>query len=169
MLDNIKLRKPLITDLGNHIKWENDSKNNDYTDLPVVYTTQQIEAFLRSDHDLFLQNQLRYIIELNSLSVGCIDLYDYDVVNSRAGVGIYVDRDFRNIGVASKSLDIIKTISRDFYHISNLYADIISKNTKSIKVFENANFKRNGLKENWIRTQNSFENVLFYQCCLIND
>ena len=166
MLDNLILRTPLLSDFDDLLSWENDLKNNQYTDVPVFYTPSQIEDFLNSDHDLLLQNQIRYIIELNSSAVGCIDLYDYDVVNSRAGVGIYVDSNFRNKGIASKSLELLKSISIEKYLISNLYADIMSGNRSSIKIFEKANFIKNGIKSNWIRTENSFEDVLFYQCSL---
>ena len=166
MLDNLILRAPLLSDFDDLLSWENDLKNNQYTDVPVFYTPSQIEDFLNSDHDLLLQNQIRYIIELNSSAVGCIDLYDYDVVNSRAGVGIYVDSNFRNKGIASKSLELLKSISIEKYLISNLYADIMSGNKSSIKIFEKANFIKNGIKSNWIRTENSFEDVLFYQCSL---
>tara|TARA_B100001057_G_C22143592_1_gene679234 strand:+ start:31 stop:540 length:510 start_codon:yes stop_codon:yes gene_type:complete len=166
MLDNLILRTPLLSDFDDLLSWENDLKNNQYTDLPVFYTPSQIEDFLNSDHDLLLQNQIRYIIELNSSAVGCIDLYDYDMVNSRAGVGIYVDSNFRNKGIASKSLELLKSISIEKYLISNLYADIISGNKSSIKIFEKANFINNGIKSNWIRTESSFEDVLFYQCSL---
>tara|TARA_B100000965_G_scaffold387409_1_gene390704 strand:+ start:213 stop:722 length:510 start_codon:yes stop_codon:yes gene_type:complete len=166
MLDNLILRTPLLSDFDDLLSWENDLKNNQYTDVPVFYTPSQIEDFLNSDHDLLLQNQIRYIIELNSSAVGCIDLYDYDVVNSRAGVGIYVDSNFRNKGIASKSLELLKSISIEKYLISNLYADIMSGNKSSIKIFEKANFIKNGIKSNWIRTENSFEDVLFYQCSL---
>ena len=166
MSDNLILRTPLLSDFDDLLSWENDLKNNQYTDVPVFYTPSQIEDFLNSDHDLLLQNQIRYIIELNSSAVGCIDLYDYDVVNSRAGVGIYVDSNFRNKGIASKSLELLKSISIEKYLISNLYADIMSGNKSSIKIFEKANFIKNGIKSNWIRTENSFEDVLFYQCSL---
>ena len=167
MSDNLFLRKPMISDLPQMLSWENDLKKNQYTDFPVNYTSSQIENFLNSEHDLLLHNQVRYTLELNSFAVGCVDLYDYDVVNARAGVGIYVDVKFRNRGLASKSLKLLKSISNERYLISNLYADIMSENKVSIKIFENADFIKNGLKKNWIRTENSFQDVFFYQCSLI--
>ena len=167
MSDNLFLRKPMISDLSQMLSWENDLKKNQYTDFPVNYTSSQIENFLNSEHDLLLHNQVRYTLELNSFAVGCVDLYDYDVVNARAGVGIYVDVKFRNRGIASKSLKLLKSISNERYLISNLYADIMSENKVSIKIFENADFIKNGLKKNWIRTENSFQDVFFYQCSLI--
>lgn len=166
MSNSIILRKPLITDLNQILDWENDLKINNHTDTPVFYTASQIEDFLNSDQDLFLQNQIRYIIEKNSVSVGCIDLYDFNLVNSRAGVGIYIDPNFRNKGYASMSLKLLMSISIDQYLISTLYADIMSENIASIKVFEKLGFIKTGNKKNWIRTQDTFKDVFFYQCFL---
>ena len=166
MSNNIILRKPLITDLNQVLDWENDLKINNHTDVPVFYTPSQVEEYLNSDHDLLSQNQIRYIIDYNNTAVGCVDLYDFNLVNSRAGVGIYIDPNFRNKGFASKSLELIKSISTNQFFISSLYADIMAENIASIKVFEKLGFIKNGTKKNWIRTQDSYKDVFFYQCFL---
>ena len=54
-------------------------------------------------------------------------------------------------------------MSKDEYLINQLYTNIKSTNQKSIKVFEKSGFIRNGVKENWIRNENSFVDVFFYQ------
>jgi diamine N-acetyltransferase len=166
MSNSVILRKPIISDLDQILDWENDLIINMHTDVPVFYTPSQVEDFLNSDQDLFLQNQIRYIIEQNSVSVGCIDLYDFNLVNSRAGVGIYIDPNFRNKGFASMSLKLLMSISINQYLISTLYADILAENIASIKVFEKLGFIKTGNKKNWIRTQDTFKDVFFYQCFL---
>ena len=166
MSNNIILRKPLITDLNQVLDWENDLKINNHTDVPVFYTPSQVEEYLNSDHDLLSQNQIRYIIDYNNTAVGCVDLYDFNLVNSRAGVGIYIDPNFRNKGFASKSLELIKSISTNQFFISSLYADIMAENIASIKVFEKLGFIKTGIKKNWIRKQDAYLDVFFYQCFL---
>ena len=166
MSNSVILRKPIITDLDQILDWENDLSINKHKDVPVFYTASQIEDFLNSDQDLFLQNQIRYIIEKNSVSLGCIDLYDFNLVNSRAGVGIYIDPNFRNKGYASMSLKLLMSISIDQYLISTLYADIMAENIASIKVFEKLGFIKTGIKKNWIRKQDAYLDVFFYQCFL---
>ena len=54
-------------------------------------------------------------------------------------------------------------MSKEEYLINQLYTNIKSTNQKSIKVFEKSGFIRNGVKENWIRNENSFVDVFFYQ------
>ena len=64
------------------------------------------------------------MIDNGDLSVGCVDLFEYDMVNSRAGVGIFIDEKFRNKGFATKALSILKSICIKDYLITNLYANI---------------------------------------------
>ena len=166
MTKNITLRKPKLLDLDQLILWENNLDNSLFSDNPIFYTKEQIEDFLSSKQDLLLDTQIRFMIEFNGSSVGCIDLFDYDMVNSRAGVGIFIDEKFRNMGFGSKALSLIKTICIKDYFISNLYANISSINKASIRLFESAEFTKNGIKEKWIRTENSMLDVWFFQCFL---
>ena len=106
------------------------------------------------------------MIDNGGFSVGCVDLFEYDMVNSRAGVGVFIDEKFRNKGFATKALSILKSICIKDYFISNLYANILCTNKPSIKLFKSAGFTKNGIKENWIRTEKSMLDVWFFQCFL---
>ena len=163
MFNNIKLRKPNQTDFNNLLNWENNIKNTIYTDQPIFYTKNQVRKFLNSNHDLFLNNQIKLIIQNEDLALGCIDLFDYDMINSRAGIGVFIDEKYRNQGVAFKAINLLKVMSSKQFLIAQLYANIVSTNQKSINIFEKSGFIRNGVKENWIRNENSFVDVFFYQ------
>ena len=106
------------------------------------------------------------MIDSSGSPVGCIDLFEYDMVNSRAGVGIFIDEKFRNMGIATEALSLLKSICIKDYFISNLHANILHTNKASIQLFERAGFTKNGVKENWIRTENSMLDVWFFQCFL---
>lgn len=166
MSNNISLRKPIPSDLNQLLLWENDFQNTTHTDRPIFYSVDEIQHFLSSDHDLLSKGQLRHIIVANEIPVGCIDLYSYDLINSRAGVGIFIDIEFRLKGYASKSLEILKDIANQEYFILNLYAEIMANNITSIRLFEKSGFIRNGIKKNWIRKEDSFEDLYFYQISL---
>ena len=106
------------------------------------------------------------MIDCNGSPIGCVDLFEYDIVNSRAGVGIFIDEKFRNMGFGTKALSLLKTICIKDYFISNLHASILYTNKPSIQLFERAGFTKKGIKENWIRTENSMLDVWFFQCFL---
>ena len=166
MTKNVTLRLPKLLDLDQLLLWENNLDNSLFSDNPIFYTNQQIEQFLTSDQDIFLDGQIRFMIDSSGFPVGCVDLFEYDMVNSRAGVGIFIDEKFRKMGIASKALSSIKTICTKDYFISNLYANILHTNQPSIQLFKRAGFTKNGVKENWIRTENSMLDVWFFQCFL---
>ena len=166
MTKNVTLRMPKLLDLDQLLLWENNLDNSLFSDNPIFYTNQQIEQFLTSDQDIFLDGQIRFMIDSSGFPVGCVDLFEYDMVNSRAGVGIFIDEKFRKMGIASKALSSLKTICTKDYFISNLYANILHTNQPSIQLFKRAGFTKNGVKENWIRTENSMLDVWFFQCFL---
>ena len=166
MTKNVTLRRPKLLDLDQLLLWENNLDNSFLSDNPMFYTNQQIEQFLTSDQDIFLDRQIRFMIDSSGSPVGCVDLFEYDMVNSRAGVGIFIDEKFRNMGIATKALSLLKSICIKDYFISNLHANILYTNKPSIKLFERAGFNKNGIKENWIRTENSMLDVWFFQCFL---
>jgi len=164
MTKNVTLRRPNLLDLDQLLLWENNLENSLFSDNPIFYTKDQIEEFLNSDQDIFLDRQIRFMIDSSGSTVGCVDLFEYDMVNSRAGVGIFIDEKFRNMGIATKALSLLKSICLKDYFISNLHANILYTNKASIKLFERAGFTKNGVKENWIRTENSMLDVWFFQC-----
>ena len=166
MTKNVTLRKPKLLDLDQLLLWENNLDNSLFSDNPIFYTKEQIEEFLTSDQDIFLDRQIRFMIDSGGSPIGCVDLFEYDMVNSIAGVGIFIDEKFRNMGIATKALSLLKSICIKDYFISNLHANILYNNKTSIKLFERAGFTRNGVKENWIRTENSMLDVWFFQCFL---
>ena len=166
MTKNVTLRRPKLLDLDQLLLWENNLDNSLYSDNPIFYTREQIEQFLTSDQDILLDRKIRFMIDSSGSPIGCIDLFEYDMVNSRAGVGIFIDEKFRNMGFGTKALSLLKSICMKDYFISNLHVNILYTNKTSIQLFERAGFTKNGVKENWIRTENSMLDVWFFQCFL---
>ena len=91
MINKIVLRKPFIGDLKKLLIWENDLKNTSFTDHPFFYSIDDLQDFLNSDQELLIDNQKRFIISFDEEAIGCIDLYAFDLVNSRAGVGVFIE------------------------------------------------------------------------------
>ena len=91
--DIVSLRVAEPNDADLIYRWENDMDIWRDSETRVPYSMRQIEQFLLNNNDLVSENQLRLMIEnSNGDAVGCIDLYDYDEFNSRAGIGILVDK-----------------------------------------------------------------------------
>ena len=160
---NVRLRRPSIKDLDDLLDWENDILKIDHTDVPVFYTRDQMVIYLNSTQDPFVNGQVRYMITFDNKSIGYIDLYDFDLVHSRAGVGIFMDKKFRKKGIANKALKILVEKSNKELHLNQLFAEVFQSNKAARSLFENAGFILSGVKKQWIRKQEAYEDLLFFQ------
>ena len=162
----IELKLPAPSDLRKLLDWENDLDNSEHTDFPTFFSKEQLSEFLSSTHDLLLNNQIRYMITHNEETIGCIDLFEYDLVNSRAGVGIFIEKKWRNKGFAYAALNKLKHLASTDFFLNQLYATIYSSNIGSLKLFKSSGFVINGTRQQWVRKQEQFEDVHFLQCFL---
>ena len=80
---------------------ENNANNWRLSETLFPYSRYDIENFvLNTEHDITVNKQIRLmIIEKTDLKpVGCIDLFDYNPVHRRAGIGIIVSEENRKNG-----------------------------------------------------------------------
>ncbi|RUA12335.1 MAG: GNAT family N-acetyltransferase [Flavobacteriia bacterium] len=150
-----------------------DTENN--TDFWKVSETLKpfskyiLKKYLENSHlDIFEAKQLRLVIVKKDTEerIGMIDLFDYHPKHQRAGIGILILKEYQNQGYARESLEIFIKYAFTFIGLHQIYANIPVNNKKSISLFESMNFKRSGVKEDWIKKETGFINVAFYQ--LIN-
>lgn len=148
-------------------EWENDREVWHVSDNYVPYSLYQIEQFLQSSNNLVSCNQLRLMIESDGKSIGCIDIFDYDAINERAGLGILIQKDFRHQGHAHNAL--VMTIQYLFENLMlhQVYCSIDNDNTDSQHLFESVGFEPCGHRKQWKKTPNGFTDIIDYQ--LINN
>ena len=112
--ENIIIRAAEPIDAELIYKWENDQEIWRVSETYMPYSLYQIEQFLLNNNDLFSIRQIRFIIEKkdNNTNIGCIDLYDFDPIHMRAGIGILLQKDYRKQGYAHEALDNIAASAR---------------------------------------------------------
>lgn len=166
----IRLRAIEPEDLDYIYIWENDTSIWHLSNTLTPFSYYIIKKYIENSHlDIFEAKQLRLIIEIIDIKtpVGCIDLFDFDPVNKRAGVGILIaDTDNRKKGFASEALELLIKYAFDILKLHQLYAGISENNTDSIKLFTKFNFVKTGEKKDWILYENKWITEYFYQ--LIN-
>ena len=163
--DTITLRCAEPEDAGQIYVWENDRSVWRVSGTHVPYSRFQIEQFLLGNNDLFSQKQLRLMIDLNDggKSIGCVDIFDYDSINSRAGIGILVDKDFRNQGYAKAALALsVEYLFHDLM-LHQVYCSIDETNVESQKLFESLGFKLCGCRKQWLKTRDGYLDVYEFQ------
>jgi len=147
--------------------WENDFENWNVSSTLKPFSKNLLKSYIENEeYDIFQSKQLRFIITLNQnkkISVGTIDLFDYNPYNSRVGIGILIAKEFRKKGFASDALNVLINYSFNFLNIHQIYCHISEKNVESIKLFKNVGFEEVGILRDWIFNGSNFENVKLFQ------
>lgn len=164
---NIKLRAAEPQDAKLIYQWENNQNIWRVSETYIPYSLYQIEQFLMSN-DLFSMRQIRIMIEKNddNICIGCIDIYDFDPIHMRAGIGILIQKDHRKLGFARQALELIIHYCFNTLMLKQIYCLIDVLNNDSIKLFSNIGFEQCGLRKEWIKTPNGFIDEIEFQ--LIN-
>ena len=164
--DTLYLRAPEPEDLELLYKWENDTDVWKFGSAMSPYSKFALRQYIAdAQTDIFQSKQLRFMIALHEgeTTVGTIDLYDFDALNSRCGIGIYIDPVFRKNSFAFQSLNILLSYAFNFLKINQLYAVVAESNEASIKLFKSTGFTLSGVLQQWMSYDNVFENAIIVQ------
>lgn len=163
--DRIELRSPEPEDLELLYRMENDTKLWSVGCNTLPYSRHTLRAYLeQSTQNLYAESQARFIITLNNgENAGMIDLVNFDPHNSRAEVCIGILDEYRQQGVATEALLLLKSYALDFLHLHQLYAYIPSDNAASRQLFKKAGFETTALLKEWISDNAQYKDVYIMQ------
>lgn len=160
--NNVRLRAPEPEDLDLLFGIENDVSLWSLSNTLTPFSRFDLEQFiLLSEKDIFTVKQTRFIIEVSDkeqFAVGAIDLYDFDPVNKRAGVGVVILEKFRHQGYAGIALDILVNYAFEKLGLHQLFCAIDEDNSISLKLFKAHKFVECGIKLEWNRRDNKWIN-----------
>lgn len=147
----IYFRELTSDDIDVLMAWENNPKNWKISSTTKPYSRAQIEEFVHLKQDIFLHEQLRLIICLTETNeiIGNIDLFDFEAVHKRVGVGILIDEKYRRKGYANQSIILIEEYCQLILGVKNLFCNILTDNTASIGLFEKNGFECLVTKPKW--------------------
>jgi diamine N-acetyltransferase len=113
---------------------------------------------------IYENRQLRLMVVLNEnkAAIGTVDLYDFDYLNSRAGIGIYIEKGSQNRGFGTEALKILTQYSFDFLNIHRLYAFVSADNLPSIKLFPKADFELVATLPKWEKIGKNFTDIKIF-------
>ncbi|HNY01922.1 MAG TPA: GNAT family N-acetyltransferase [Bacteroidales bacterium] len=165
----IRLRALEPGDIDRLYDWENDPSVWKVSNTFAPFSRFQLEQYvLQSQNDIFSNRQLRLMIVTRNAEgaeegVGAVDLFDFDPVHGRAGVGILIGEPFRMQGYASEALSLLVRYAFSTLWIHQLYCNISAGNTASLALFEKHGFVRCGIKRDWNRNGSGWEDEYMLQ------
>jgi diamine N-acetyltransferase len=168
--NNIVLRALEPDDLDILYNWENDREIWKVSNTIAPFSKYILQKYIENSHlDIYQTRQLRLMIDYSEgekpkVTIGAVDLFDFEPYHLRAGVGILIgENKHRNKGLASLALVEIIKYSFDVLQLHQLYANISVDNKASISLFEKAGFTLCGIKHDWIKTNQGFLDEATYQ------
>ena len=163
--ENINLRALEPSDLDVLYNWENDTSIWKVSQTIAPFSKNILAKYLENAYqDIFTAKQLRLMIEKDNTPIGTIDLFDFDPVNLRCGIGIWiVDEENRRKGYAKEALTLIIKYAFSNLHLNQIYCNISSRNQASINLFGSLDFQLVGVKSKWNKTPEGWEDELLFQ------
>ena len=138
--ENIVLRPLQESDLDLLEKIENNKENWQFGSERKQFNRQQLLDYIaNSGTDITLAKQYRFVIDLNSIPIGFIDLFDYTLTS--AGVGVIISKGYRNRGFAKEALRLLIDYGFNFLKLRKLHCSIVSTNLDSIRLFLSCGFE----------------------------
>jgi diamine N-acetyltransferase len=168
---DIKLRALEPEDLELLYEWENNDEYWIISNTISPFSRYTLKLYIENSHkNLYETGQLRLMIDLipEKVTIGTIDIFDFDSYHKRAGVGILIaDEKYRHKGYATLGLQCLINYCFDTLQLHQLFCNIIENNTESLELFKKIGFKEIGVKKDWIKTIDGYLDERMFQ--LLND
>lgn len=165
--DKLLLRAPEPEDLDLLYLWENDPEVWNVSNTLTPFSRYTLKNYIENSHlDIFQAKQVRLMIEIRDtfVTIGTIDLFDYDPYHNRAGVGILIgDISQRRKGYAGEALDLVIGYSFDILNLHQIYCGIGADNAASIRLFRSRNFQQYGERKEWLKTAQGWQSEFLFQ------
>jgi diamine N-acetyltransferase len=168
---NIRLRAIEPSDLDVLFEWENDPENWLVSNTSAPFSRHTLRTYIDNAHqDIYQARQLRLMIDRqdpatgNPVTVGIIDLFEFDPLHLRAGVGILIARKGdRMKGLASEALALLVDFAFHNLHLHQLFCNVSEDNAASLRLFKKHGFTEAGRKKDWIRSRDKWLDVYLLQ------
>ena len=147
---------------------ENDRSVWQISNTLTPFSKDVLSQYLESAYqDIYITKQLRLMICLNKTNepIGTIDLFDFEPLHQRIGIGILIFESFRKNGYASQSIELVKEYAFKTLLLNQLYCNIGATNTNSQLLFKKCGFTEIGIKKQWNKISTTeFEDEILFQC-----
>ena len=166
--NDIVLRALEPADVDLLYEWENDDRLWHLSNTVTPFSRHLLEQYvLSSAQDIFTTRQLRLMIDIvngqERETVGSIDLFDFDPLNKRAGIGILIVKKHRKKGYAARALEVLMSYCFEVLHLHQLYCNITPDNEASLQLFRKAGFETAGLKKDWHHIRDGWKDEYLLQ------
>ena len=162
---NSNLRALEPEDLDFLFSTENIESFWEISGTQTPYSKYILQKYIENSHqDIYEAKQYRFVIcNTQNIPVGMIDLFDFNPQHQRVGVGILILPEYQGEGFGSEALEMIIDYAFTYLNVHQIFANITADNKSSITLFEKFNFKKIGIKKDWIFADTNYKDEILYQ------
>ena len=167
--NKLKLRAVEPEDLDLMYLIENDTELWPCGQASVPFSHYALKQFIaESSNDFFHDRQLRLVIETpDGISVGFVDLQNYDPLHHRAEVGIVVVPEQQRKGLSTETLRLLARYVSAHLGIHQLYALVPEGNKPSVALFRKCGYKETATLQDWLNSPKGWQSVKVFQNVLV--
>lgn len=132
---------------------ENDPRVWAVSDTLAPVSRHALREYLRhAGADFYETRQLRLVISAGpgGSAVGILDLFQFEPLHQRAGVGITILATERRRGYAAAALAALLSYARQTLRLHQLFCTVAATNLASLRLFQKAGFRRVGVRRQWL-------------------
>jgi len=146
----ITLRKIEPSDLPYLYQWENDAEAWADGANHNPLSQQDLRDYIAATTgDIYKDGQVRLMMMNEGCSIGCIDLFDMDVRNARAAIGMYIAPEYRGHGWGGEAVVELEKYAFGFLNLRTIYAIIAERNMPCRTIYEQLNYVASSPLNNW--------------------
>ncbi|NCU44034.1 N-acetyltransferase [Candidatus Saccharibacteria bacterium] len=166
---NVLLRAVEPADTERLYLWENDMQIWHLSSTKAPFSKYLMEQYvMNAQQDIYAARQLRLMVDTHhspeeNVTVGCVDLFDFDPANRRAGIGILITEDERGKGYGKEALELMIDYAFNTLNLHQIFCNILENNEQSLKLFKKQGFKTIGLKRDWTQIDGVWQNEFILQ------
>lgn len=164
--DTIALRALEPNDAKVLYLWENDTRLWNVGCATAPFSLTQLKEYIATyDADIYSARQLRLmIVDLaTNAPIGTADIYDFDPVNSRAGVGILIDDEHRGLGLGTRAVTLLERYCHLRLSLHQLWAVVPQQNLPCRSMFEACGYSISARLHSWLRQGDIYTDAYLYQ------
>jgi len=167
---DVRLRALEPEDLELLYAWENNNAYWIISNTVSPFSKYTLKRYVENSHkSIYETGQLRLMIDQipDKMSIGTIDIFDFDPFHKRAGLGILIaNEEYRRKGYATMALTCLIDYCFKTLQLHQLYCSILANNCESMDLFRKLGFVQTGIKKEWIKTTDEYLDEFQFQ--LIN-
>ena len=151
MTSSVKLRALEPEDLDLVYRIENDTSLWQWGANSVPVSRFAVRQYLENQHsDIFQDEQLRLVIEVDGTGIGLLDLSAFSPLHLRAEVGIVLLAEYQRQGYAAAALRQLHDYAANHLHLRSLYAYVGEDNLPAQQLFRTVGYQPSASLPRWI-------------------